>query len=47
MKKLLYSKSMAFAILMALAGTMQSCTEKEEEDVYASTKIDFNVTVSP
>ena len=47
MKKLLYSKSMAFAILMALAGTIQSCTEKEEEDVYASTKIDFNVTVSP
>ena len=33
MKKLLYSKSMAFTILMALAGTIQSCTEKEEEDV--------------
>ena len=46
MKKQLY-KSLAFAALLSLSLSMQSCTDKEETDVYASTKIDFSVTVTP
>lgn len=46
MKKQLY-KSLAFAALLSLTITTQSCTDKEETDVYASTKIDFSVTVTP
>ena len=46
MKKQLY-KSLAFAALLCLTLSMQSCTDKEETDVYASTKIDFSVTVTP
>lgn len=46
MKKQLY-KSFAFAALLCLTSSLLSCTDKEETDVYASTKIDYDVTVTP
>ncbi len=47
MKKQLSIKSFALAALLCLASMSQSCTDKEEADVYASRKIDYSMTVSP
>lgn len=48
MKKQRYIKGITFITCLCLGGTLLSgCTEKEETDVYASKKIDFNVTVTP
>lgn len=47
MKRQLYIKNIIFIACLGMSGTLLSCTDKEETDVYASTKIDFNVTVTP